>query len=83
MTLHNFTVNILSIYKQKYRLFLVNISSWNFREVITHKFKKLMFTHVIENSLGARIRNTPATLPQYLHIALTAVATVHVGKSTE
>jgi hypothetical protein len=32
--------------------------------------------YMIEDS-----NNTPKTLPQHLHIALTAVATVHIGKS--
>jgi hypothetical protein len=30
-----------------------------------------------------RFKSHPKPLPQHLHIAVTAVATVHIGKSTE
>jgi hypothetical protein len=33
--------------------------------------------------LAVGIRIAPKTPPQHLHIALTALATVHIGKSTQ
>jgi hypothetical protein len=43
------------------------------------EIEKLNFTRVIKTRLGMRFELHPKTLPQHLHIALTAVATVHIG----
>jgi hypothetical protein len=37
----------------------------------------------VEERLGMRILIAPKTLSQNLHISLIAVATVHIGNSTE
>jgi hypothetical protein len=48
------------------------------------KDKKLKFTRQIKNKFRERgFESHPKTLPQHSHIALTAVATVHIGNSTE
>jgi hypothetical protein len=48
------------------------------------QIKTLRFTYVIKIKNGEwRFESHPKTLPRHLHTDLRAVATVHIGKSTE
>jgi hypothetical protein len=45
------------------------------------KIRKLKFTDVMKGECESGLNSNPETVLQYLHIASTAVATVHIGKS--
>jgi hypothetical protein len=48
------------------------------------QIKKLNHIRVIKRKYcKSGLQSHPKTLPQHLHVALTAVATVHTGKSTD